>query len=84
MKVRGMASGNQVSLPEDLFAGVKTAAKAEGRSVDDVLADAVKRYLEDRSWTSLLDYGAARAKSLGISESDVDRLIAEFRAEQRP
>jgi hypothetical protein len=43
----------------------------------------VKRYVEERSWTKLLDYGAERAKTLGIKESDIDRLIAESRAEQR-
>jgi len=77
-----MAAGN-ISLPEELLAGIKSAAEAENRSVDDVLADAVQRYLEDRSWTKLLDYGAERAKALGIEESDVERLIAESRAEQR-
>jgi len=44
---------------------------------------AVQRYLEDRSWTKLLDYGAERAKALGIDESDIDRLIAESRIERR-
>jgi len=77
-----MATGNSISLPEDLLAGIKSAAEAEHRSVDDVLADAVQRYLEDRSWTRLLDYGAERAKALGIEESDIDRLIAESRVER--
>jgi len=78
-----MATGNSISLPEDLLAGIKSAAEAEHRSVDDVLADAVQRYLEDRSWTRLLDYGAERAKAVGIEESDIGRLIAESRAERR-
>jgi hypothetical protein len=42
--------------------------------------DAVKRYIDERSWANLLDYGAERAKALGIKESDIDRLIAESRA----
>lgn len=78
-----MATGNNISLPEELLAGIKSAAEAEHRSVDDVLADAVERYLEDRSWTNLLGYGAKRAKTLGIEESDIDRLIAESRSERR-
>jgi metal-responsive CopG/Arc/MetJ family transcriptional regulator len=78
-----MATGSSISLPEELLAGIKNAAEAEHRSVNDVLADAVQRYLEDRSWTKLLDYGAERAKALGIEESDVDRLIAKLRVEQR-
>src|SRR5438270_9326358 len=68
-------------LSEELLDG--SAAESERRSVDDVLADAVQRYLEYRSWTKLLDYGAERAKALGIEESDIDRLIAESRVEQR-
>jgi hypothetical protein len=51
--------------------------------VDDVLAEAVKRYLEDRSWTRLLTYGAERAAALEIEEQDVERLIAESRAERQ-
>ena len=77
-----MPTGNSISLPEELLAGIKSAAEAEQRSVDDVLADAVQRYLEDRSWTMLLDYGAERAKALGIEESAIDRLITESRVEQ--
>jgi len=77
-----MAS-RHISLPEELLAGIQSAAEAQHRSVDEVLADAVHRYLEDHSWTALLDYGAERAKALGIEESDVDRLIAESRLEQR-
>jgi hypothetical protein len=43
----------------------------------------VQRYLEDRSWTKLFEYGAERANALGLRESDADRLIAESRAEHR-
>jgi metal-responsive CopG/Arc/MetJ family transcriptional regulator len=78
-----MGAANNISLPEPLLAEIQSAAQAEHRSVDEVLTDAVKRYVEDRSWTTLLEYGAERAKALGVNESDVDRLIAESRAEQR-
>ena len=78
-----MAAANNISLPDPLLAEIKSAAQAEHRSVDEVLADAVKRYLEDRSWTSLLSRGQEHAKDLGIEEADVDRLIAEYRTEKR-
>src|SRR5215472_11143761 len=80
---KAMATGRNISLPESLLAQIRNAARAEHRSVDDILADAVTRYLEDRSWTNLMSYGAEQAKALGIAESDVDRLIAESRAETR-
>jgi metal-responsive CopG/Arc/MetJ family transcriptional regulator len=78
-----MGAANNISLPEPLLAQIQIAAKAEHRTIDEVLSDAVKRYVEDRSWTNLLDYGAERARALGVKESDIDRLIAESRAEQR-
>ena len=78
-----MATGNSISLPEELMASIRSAAAAERRSVDEVLADAVQRYLEDRSWTRLFEYGGAKANALGIRESDVDPLIAQYRTEHR-
>jgi metal-responsive CopG/Arc/MetJ family transcriptional regulator len=80
---KAMDTANNISLPEPLLAEIQNAAQAEHRGVDEVLTDAVKRYVEERSWTNLLNYGAERGKTLGIKESDVDRLIAESRAEQR-
>ena len=80
---KAMSAANNISLPEPLLAEIQIAAQAEHRTVDEVLTDAVKRYVEERSWTRLLDYGAERAKALGVKESDVDRLIAESRAGQR-
>ncbi len=77
-----MGAANNISLPEPLLAEIQSAARAEHRTVDEVLTDAVQRYVEDRSWTKLLDYGAEQAKALGVKEADVNRLIAESRAEQ--
>ena len=83
-KIRtAMDAANNISLPEPLLAEIQIAAQAGRRTVDEVLTDAVKRYVEERSWTKLLDYGVERAEKLGIKESDIDRLIAESRAEQR-
>ena len=78
-----MGAANNISLPEPLLAEIRSAAQAEHRSVDEVLIDAVKRYVEERSWTTLQSYGADRVKALAIKESDIDRLITDSRAEQR-
>jgi metal-responsive CopG/Arc/MetJ family transcriptional regulator len=83
IKENEMATAPNITLPEPLLAEVQSAAQAEHRSVDEVLTDAVKRYLDERSWTSMLEEGQRHAKALGLKESDVDRLIAEHRAEKR-
>jgi hypothetical protein len=48
-----------------------------------VLEEAVTKYFEDRSWVKMLEYGQSRAKALGYTENDVERLISETRAEKR-
>jgi len=78
-----MATGSINSLPEPLRAQIQSVAEEEHRSPDEVLADAVKFYIEQRSWTKLLEDGQAHARTLGINESDVDRLIAEYRSDKR-
>jgi hypothetical protein len=50
--------------------------------VDDVLSEAVGRYIKDQQWTALKRYGRAKSSELGLTGADVPRLIAESRAER--
>jgi metal-responsive CopG/Arc/MetJ family transcriptional regulator len=79
----GMAAGN-ISLPEPLLAELQSAAQAEHRTADEVVADAVRVYLENQSWAQFVERNERREKEMGITENDVDRLIAEYRAENHP
>ncbi len=77
-----MATGN-ISLPELLLAEIRNAAEAQHRTADDLAADAIRRYLNEQSWTQFVERNERRAKDMGITEDDVDRLIAEYRAENQ-
>jgi len=79
----GMATGN-ISLPEPLLAEIRSTAQVEHRTADEVVADAVRAYLEKRSWVQFVERNERRAKETGITENDVDRLITEYRAENQP
>lgn len=82
-----MKSGDDkqsIDVPPALLAEIKAAAEAERRTADELVREAVERYLEDRRWKGLLAYGEERARSLGLTEADVPRLIAESRQEKRP
>jgi len=68
-----------LSLPERLRIEIEKVAKAQDRSVNDVLAEAVDRYIKDKQWASLKHYGREKAREHGIGEVDVDRLVAESR-----
>jgi metal-responsive CopG/Arc/MetJ family transcriptional regulator len=73
----------KVELPEGLIAEVEKAAQAQGRTVDEVLSEAVQRYIDDQKWQKLIESGECRAKARGLTENDVARLIEEVRRENR-
>lgn len=74
---------NNVKLPDDVLALVKQRAEAEGLSVNDVAAQAVKAGLEEGRWQSLLKRGRRYGRESGYTEDDVEALVQSFRNENR-
>jgi metal-responsive CopG/Arc/MetJ family transcriptional regulator len=70
-----------LSLPDGLQAEIEKVAQAQERTVNEVLAEAVDRYIREKHWQSLKSYGRQKARERGIKDSDVLRLIAESRRE---
>lgn len=68
---------------EELLAELRAKAEAEGRSVDELAEEALRRGLEDRAWRELLAYGRETARASGYTEQDVPELVKEWRREQR-
>ena len=55
----------------------------DGKSTDQIAADAVRRYLAHRKLDELGQYGREQSRQLGLTEADLPRLIAESRRENR-
>ncbi|MFZ0629815.1 MAG: ribbon-helix-helix protein, CopG family [Acidobacteriaceae bacterium] len=68
-------------LPENLMAEIARIARDQNRSVSEVLAEAVDRYIKEQQWDALKSYGRAQAAERGLTEADVPRLISDFRKE---
>ena len=68
-----------LSLPPDLFREAERIAKQEGRTKSELFREALRRYVEERRWRALQRYGASRARRLGVTEADVERVVREFR-----
>ncbi len=77
------AEENTIAIPPSLLAEIQAAAEEEKRPAEEVLREAIERYLRNRRWQRILAYGEERARALGLTEADVPRLIAEYRQEQR-
>lgn len=78
-----MAAQNNVHISDDLLAELQVKATAEGKTVDQLAEEALRKGLEDRAWQDLLDYGSERGKASGYTEEDIPRLVKEWRREQR-
>jgi hypothetical protein len=80
-----------IALEPDLLEQVGKLAQEEGKTADELANELLGPLLEirkqaeasDRGWQKLVEYGNGQAQKLGIKEEDVDRLIHEWRAEQR-
>ena len=78
-----MGDTEKIDLPKELVAEVREAAALEKRSLGDVLADAVRKYLDDRKWQNLVESGNRRAQRKGLTEEDVPSLVEESRRHRR-
>ncbi len=83
-----MASPNNLRVPDDLLAQAQRLAAMEGRTADDLAAEALQRYLA-REWLRKLSReGEENRRSLGLKTDDevqeyVDRVITEHRQKPR-
>ena len=77
-----MVQALTLSLPDNLRAEIEKVARAEDRTVNEVLAEAVDRYIKDKQWQRLRSYGRQKARERGIKVGHAQRLITESRRER--
>jgi metal-responsive CopG/Arc/MetJ family transcriptional regulator len=78
-----MTSEKNVALPDDLLMAVAEIARTEGKTADEVIAEATRRYLARERMDRFVRRNEQRARDLRIAESDVPRIVEDFRREQR-
>ena len=72
-----------VYVSDELLAELQSKAAAEGKTVDQLAGEALRKGLEEQSWQDLLAYGRERGRASGYTEEDVPRVVKEWRPEQR-
>ncbi len=77
-----MATEPRPLLSDDLLQQVEEIARAQNRNSEDVVSEAVRKYLGEQSWIRFVEKNEARARTMGIGEEDVDRLISELHSEK--
>jgi hypothetical protein len=75
-----MASPN-VTVPEELLERAQAAAAAEGKTVDELTTEALKKHIAQRTLARLKRQ--AEAESPGMSEEQIESIIARAVHESR-
>jgi hypothetical protein len=70
---------SNLRIPEALMAEVQARADAEQRSPEELVLEAVERYLRLKRREKLYAYGEGQARKLGIREQDVPDLVKQTR-----
>jgi predicted transcriptional regulator len=77
-----MAARN-IPIREELLGEIEKIAQAQGRSSEEVLEEALDRFIKEKQWSSLKSYGRNKAREQGVTEDDVDTAIADTRGLSR-
>lgn len=70
-----------ISIPEAQFKAAEQMAKAENRTMSELVREALRRYEKERRQETIAKY-RKRAEERGLTEADVVRIIKEVRAEE--
>jgi hypothetical protein len=72
-----MAAEINVTLPDDQMSAVAEAAQSAGRTPNELIVEATRRYLARQRLDRSVARNEQRARDLGITEADVPRLVKE-------
>jgi hypothetical protein len=72
-----------VALPDELLTAIAEMAQAEGKTVDELIEVATRRYIAQQRLDRLVRRNESRARELGIREQDVPEIVKQWRREQR-
>jgi len=69
-----------IHIPEDLLAELQAKAEADGKTVDELAEETLRKGLEERSWQELLEYGRERGRAFGLtSEEQAADIVHDWR-----
>jgi predicted transcriptional regulator len=70
---------NNVHVSDELLTELQSKAAAEGKTVDELAEEALRKGLEERQWQDLLAYGRETGQASGYTEADVPEVVKNRR-----
>jgi len=78
-----MSTQNGIHISAEILGELRAKAAAEGKTVDELAEDALRKGLEERSWQDLIAYGRERGHASGYTEDDVVDVVRDNRLRNR-
>ncbi len=78
-----MATQNNLHVPDELLAELRFKAAAEGKTIDQLAEETLRKGLEERAWQELVDYGHERGRLMDFAEEQSAQIVDDWRREQR-
>ena len=64
-----------LSLPPEMVDKIEELMKEEGRTRNELLREALRRYAEEQEWKKIYRYGEMKAREKGITEDQIEDII---------
>jgi predicted transcriptional regulator len=74
-----MSTQNTIHVSDELLADLQAKAASEGKTVDELAEEALRKGLEEHSWQDLLEYGRQTGRASGYTEGDVPEIVKNRR-----
>jgi len=74
-----MGSQNNVHIPDELLSAMSAAAQAEGKTADELLAEAASRYLAHKELDDLAARGRTHAARAGRTPANAVAAVRDIR-----
>lgn len=71
-----------ITLPPEMLATAARMAAREHRTMSELVREALREYERKSWWNEMNAFGQAKARELGLSEADIERLVKEVRQER--
>ena len=72
-----------ITLPPEMLAAAEEMARREHRTMSELVREALREYERKSWWSETNAFGQARAREMGVTENDVERLVHEVRESRR-
>jgi hypothetical protein len=74
---------HSIPISDDLWAELQAKSEAEGKAIEELAEEALRKGLEDGAWQELLGYGAERGRAIGFREEQAGDVVHAWREKQR-